>query len=92
MQTDSQRIQCSQKHTHKNWLRINLEGQKLSTAWKNFSQSAGAAGTERDIAFSQLAVKGLINGSPSAQEVTPTHWMRQLFSSNPFCNIAEFRP
>jgi hypothetical protein len=39
--------------------KFNSVGQKLSTVWGNFSQGAGTPGTGRDIAFSQLAVKGL---------------------------------
>jgi hypothetical protein len=45
-----------------NWLKIDSVDQKFS--WLecgNFSQDAGMPGTERVIAFSQLAVKGLIN-------------------------------
>jgi hypothetical protein len=43
-----------------NWLKIDSVDQKLN--WLecgNFSQDAGTPGTERVIAFSQLAVKGL---------------------------------
>jgi hypothetical protein len=45
-----------------NWLKIDSVDQKFN--WLecgNFSQDAGMPGTERVIAFSQLAVKGLIN-------------------------------
>jgi hypothetical protein len=48
------------KHTLK-WLKIDSVDQKFY--WLecgNFSQDAGTPGTERVIAFSQLAVKGLI--------------------------------
>jgi hypothetical protein len=47
------------KHTHKNRVQINSVSQKVLTAWGNFSQGAGMPGAQRDIAFSQLAVKGL---------------------------------
>jgi hypothetical protein len=40
-------------------LQIDSVGQKLSTAWGNFSQGVGTPGTHRDIAFLQLAVKEL---------------------------------
>jgi hypothetical protein len=49
-----------------NWLKIDSVDQKFN--WLecgNFSQDAGTSGTERVIAFSQLAVKGLINTLPS---------------------------
>jgi hypothetical protein len=49
--------------TTKNLLQINSVGQKLSTVWGNFSQGARTPCTQRDIAFSQLAVKGLIKVS-----------------------------
>jgi hypothetical protein len=45
-----------------NWLKINSVDQKFN--WLecgNFSQDTGTPGTERVIAFYQLAVKGLIN-------------------------------
>jgi hypothetical protein len=48
-------------------LQIDSVDQKLfkfqSTMWGNFSQGTGTPGTQtqRDIAFSQLAVKGLIS-------------------------------
>jgi hypothetical protein len=54
---DAQRIQCSQKH--KTLVGKNLVGQKLSTVW-GISQGAETPGTQRDIAFSQLAVKAEI--------------------------------
>jgi hypothetical protein len=46
-----------------NWLKIDSVDQKFN--WLecgNFSQDAGMPGTERVIAFSQLAVKGLKHG------------------------------
>jgi hypothetical protein len=47
----------------KNWLQIDSVDQKLFkiqyTVCGNFSQGAGTSGTGSDIAFSQLAVKGL---------------------------------
>jgi hypothetical protein len=48
-----------------NWLKIDSVDQKFN--WLecgNFSQDAGTAGTERVIAFSQLAVKGLKSHLP----------------------------
>jgi hypothetical protein len=43
-----------------NWLKIDSVDQKINwLVWGNFSQDAGTPGTERVIAFSQLAVKGL---------------------------------
>jgi hypothetical protein len=52
----------SSKNT-KNWLQIDSVDQKLFkiqyTVCGNFSQGAGTSGTGSDIAFSQLAVKGL---------------------------------
>jgi hypothetical protein len=48
-----------------NWLKIDSVDQKFY--WLecgNFSQDAGTPGTERVIAFSQLAVKGLTSSGP----------------------------
>jgi hypothetical protein len=60
MQTNAKSIHCSPKHTKKNWLKIGSVDQKLfkfqlTRVWELLK----LPGTERDIAFSQLAVKGL---------------------------------
>jgi hypothetical protein len=78
MQTDAQRIQCSQKQT-----KLNSVGQKfVSTVWGNFSQGAGTLGTLRDIAFSQLAVKGL----NSIKTLLQSHSRAVLVTSGPTKN------
>jgi hypothetical protein len=61
MQTDAQRIQCSQKHTHthtKTLLQISAVVPKLSTVWGNFHKALEHLAL-REILFSQLVVKGL---------------------------------
>jgi hypothetical protein len=61
--TDAQRIQCSQKH--KNLIANRFSRSKvIQNAIEyvgEFSQGAGTSGTQSDIAFSQLAVKGLMS-------------------------------
>jgi hypothetical protein len=49
----------SQKH--KNLIANQFRRSKvIDYVWGNFSQGAGTPGTQRNIAFSQLAVRGLI--------------------------------
>jgi hypothetical protein len=61
--------------TQKNWLQIDSVDQNLFkiqyTVCGNFSQGAGTSGTGSDIAFSQLAVKGL----------SVIIWMHELIST-----------
>jgi hypothetical protein len=57
------------------WLKIDSVDQKFN--WLkcvNFSQDAGTSGTERVIAFSQLAVKGLNSFRPSVQKGQNRHF------------------
>jgi hypothetical protein len=58
MQTDALSAFNSLKK-HKKTLQINSVGQKFSTVWWNFPQGSRTPGTQRDIVFSQLSVKGL---------------------------------
>jgi hypothetical protein len=63
LQTDAKSFHCSQKHNNKKRLKIGSVDQnffkfQLTRVWELFTMP----GTERDIAFSQLAVKGLKAG------------------------------
>jgi hypothetical protein len=60
MQTDTQRIQCSQKQKQKTLNTNQFSRSKVIDCVGQFSQGSGTPDTHRDIviAFSQLAVKG----------------------------------
>jgi hypothetical protein len=60
-----------------NWLKIDSVDQKFNwLEWGNFSADAGTPGTERVIAFSQLAVKGVMS-------------VKQIRKAFPLCNCSE---
>jgi hypothetical protein len=57
------------------WLKIDSVDQKFNwLEWGNFSQDAGMPGTERVIAFSQLAVKGLISSTLLSEQLNKYCW------------------
>jgi hypothetical protein len=82
LQTDAKRFNVFTNTL--NWLKIDSVNQKLfKFNWPesgNFSQGAGTPGTDKDIAFSQLAVKGLI--------VWTQEWqLKTIYRKFSFCGL-----